>query len=528
MMPAGLPAGNGGSGRGRPNIVLILADDLGYSDLGCYGGEIATPNLDRLAAGGLQFTRFYNAAICVPTRLSLLTGLYPQQAGTIRTELGRWNQGSGHVATAPLNERCVTMAEALRDGGYRTYMSGKWQLGTERPYFPIDRGFDRYFGSLTGGSNYFRLSPGRKMALEDQPFTPEGTDFYMTDAFTDYAVECLRDHGKNEEPFFLYLAYTAPHWPLHARPEDIQRYRGRFMDGWDRLREERYERMIEKGLLERRWPLTARDERAPPWSSVDDKEAEDLKMAVYAAQVDRMDQGIGRLLAMLDDQGKTENTLVLFLSDNGGAASNLFHRGEGKAARGIPPGPAESFTAYGLPWGNLSNTPFRMFKQWVHEGGIATPLIATWPAGIRQTGAITHQSGHIIDFMATFMDLAGINYPQSHRDHPIVPIEGKSLAPIFRGEEREGHAALFFEDYGNRAVIADQWKLVSRHADDVKHLERWEYPAKFHEGEWELYNLEADRTEMTNLADQNPEKGAKLASLYREWALRTGIAAKAG
>ena len=512
----------------RPNIILILADDLGYSDLGCYGGEIATPHLDRLAEGGLRFTRFYNAARCVPTRVSILTGLTPQQGGSIKRQFGPWNQGSEHVVTGPLSDGSVSIAEVLATGGYHTYMSGKWHLGTEPPARPIDRGFERFFGLLSGGSNYFRLDPGRIMALQDQPYTPPERGFYMTDAFTDFAVRCLRQHRSKAEPFFLYLSYTAPHFPLHARPEEIARYRGKYLDGWDQLRRRRYDRMISMGLMEKRWPLTARDERAPPWSAVEDKNAEDLRMAVYAAQVDRMDQGIGRVLAAVDELGRSENTLVLFLSDNGAAASNLFHREEAKGARGIPPGPAESWAAYGLPWGNLSNTPFRMFKQWVHEGGIATPLIAYWPAGIRQAGAITNQVGHIMDFMPTFLDLAGIEYPQSYRGRSILPLEGKSLAPVFRGEERKGPNTLCFEDYGNRAIIADRWKLVSRHPNDVEHFERWEYPAEPHEGRWELYDLEADRTEMTNLADRNPEKVAELVALYREWAQRTAITAERG
>jgi arylsulfatase len=475
----------------RPNIVLIMADDMGFSDLGCYGSEIATPNLDRLAAGGVRFTQFYNTARCCPTRSSLLTGLYPHQAG-----VGHMVNDRGLPAyQGYLNNRSATIAEALAPAGYRTLMSGKWHVGEKRPHWPLDRGFQRYFGLISGGSNYFRLDPGRQMALGNQPFTPPER-FYMTDAFTDYALGFLDEHKGDRAPFFLYLAYTSPHWPLHAWPEDIARYRGRYRIGWDELRRRRHRRMIEMGLVDGRWPLTPRDAAAPAWKDVKDADLRDLRMAVYAAQIDRMDQNIGRVLAKLREMGVERNTLVLFLADNGGCAEEI-ERGTAGALPGTP----DSFTSYGLPWANSSNTPFRLYKHWVHEGGIATPLIAYWPGVIRKPGAITHQPGHVIDLMATCVDVAGATYPTT-----VTPLEGKSLAPILEGRKRRPHEALFWEHEGNRAVRQGQWKLVSRH------------PAG-----WELHDLARDRTEMGDLASRHPGRVRKMAALYESWAARCGV-----
>ena len=481
----------------RPNIVLIMADDMGFSDIGCYGSEIRTPNLDGLAARGIRFTQFYNTARCCPTRSSLLTGLYAHQAG-----VGHMVSDRGFPAyQGYLNDRSVTIAEALRPAGYTTLMAGKWHVGEDRPHWPVDRGFDRYFGLISGGSNYFRLDPGRQMALDNQPYTPPAEGFYMTDAFTDHALQFLDQAAAKAQPFFLYLAYTAPHWPLHALPEDIARYRGRYRMGWDALRVARHRRMIELGLVDRRWPLTPRDPRAPAWDQVTDQEMRDLRMAVYAAQIDRMDQNIGRVLGRLRAIGAEENTLVLFLADNGGCAEEV--------NRGVPgalPGSKDSFMSYGLPWANASNTPFRLYKHWVHEGGISTPLIARWPAAIRQTNTITHQPGHLIDLMATCLDVAGAAYPKTYGGHSITPLEGRSLLPILKGRTRRPHEALYWEHEGNRAVRQGQWKLVSRHPEG-----------------WELYDLEADRTELNNLAARYPDKVRELTALYATWAARCGV-----
>ncbi|NUN95020.1 MAG: arylsulfatase [Candidatus Omnitrophica bacterium] len=480
----------------RPNIMIILADDMGFSDLGCYGSEIATPHLDGLAETGVRFTQFYNTARCCPSRASLLTGLYSHQAG-VGHMIGDYGL-PGYRGF--LNENCVTLAEVLKGAGYRTLMTGKWHVGEKRPHWPLDRGFDRYLGLISGGSNYFRLDPERTMARDNESFRPDGIEnFYLTDYFTDGAIAFLEDYKDEANPFFLYVAYTAPHWPLHAPQEDINKYRGKYLKGWDALREERRHRMIELGLLDPKWELTARDEAAPAWDQVEDKELSDLKMAVYAAQIDRMDQNIGRLLSKLQELGKRDNTLILFLADNGGCAEEI-----NRGTPGAPPGSPDSFLSYGLPWANASNTPFRLYKHWVHEGGISTPLIASWPAVIRE-GRTTGEVGHVIDLMPTCADVAQAEYPKTHRGHEILPMEGKSLRAVLESGASLGERPIFWEHEGNRAVRVGKWKLVSKHP-----------------GAWQLFDLEADRSEMHNLADADPDRVARLAALYEDWAERCG------
>jgi arylsulfatase len=484
-----------------------MADDMGFSDIGCYGGEIHTPNLDRLAGGGLRFTQFYNAARCCPTRASLLTGLYPHQAG-----IGHMIDNKGYPAyQGYLNERCVTIAEALKLGGYRTMMSGKWHVGEERPHWPVDRGFDKYYGLISGGANYFDITKDkaatvmRTMAIDDKPYTPPKENFYITDAFTDNAVKFVDEYGRGKEPFFLYLAYTAPHWPLHAWPADIAKYKGKYLKGWDKLREERHERMIKMGLVSKNWKMSPRDTTTWPWDDEKNKELLDLKMAVYAAQIERMDYGIGKVLEKIREIGVQENTLVMFLSDNGGCAEGG-PIGFDNRKNGLPPGGVDSFMSYGLSWANASNTPFRRYKHWVHEGGIATPLIAYWPAVIKDGGSITYQVGHIIDIMATCLDVAGIEYPKTYKGRELVALEGKSLLPIFDGKNRRGHEVIYWEHEGNRAARQGKWKLVAAHGEP-----------------WELYDLEADRTELNNLANQHPEKVEQLKTMYESWAKRCGV-----
>ncbi|MBK5291519.1 MAG: arylsulfatase [Acidobacteriia bacterium] len=494
-------AGLGAQSNPRPNIVLIMADDMGFSDIGCYGGEIQTPNLDRLAKGGVRFTHFYNTARCCPTRSALLTGLYNHQAG-----VGHMVADRGAPAyQGYLNDRCVTIAEALRPAGYRTLMTGKWHVGEKRPHWPCDRGFEHYYGLISGGSNYFRLDKGRQMAIDNEPHIPSGDRFYMTDAFSDHAVSFVDQYaGKNAataDPFFLYLAYTAPHWPLHAWPEDIARYRGKYKMGWDELRKRRHARQIEMGIVDKRWPLTPRDGKVPAWSEADNPDEWDLRMAVYAAQIHRMDVGIGRLLAKLEEKKQLDNTLIMFLADNGGCAEeNVAPEVPG------PPGPAESFTSYRTPWANASNTPFRLYKHWVHEGGISTPFIAHWPDRIRKGGGLTHQPGHLIDVMATCLDVSGAAYPSERKGKKITPFEGRALTPIFEGRTRKAHPALYWEHEGNRAVREGDWKLVSRHP-----------------GDWELYDLKSDRTELSNLASKNPDRVARMKKMYEAWAARCGV-----
>jgi len=509
----------------RPNIVLIMADDLGFSDLGCYGGEIHTPNLDRLAEGGIRFTQFYNCAVCVTTRASLLYGVYPDQAGvhTIGDSgcialKDNWEYGVYPEQAAPLPRtrieparHCVSLAEVLKAAGYHTFMAGKWHGA----HLPVERGFERYYGLLSGCCNFFNPGlrrpgegePGRKRpgearpwAIDDKvirPYTPQDPNFYATDAFTNQALAYLDQYGRDDKPFFLYLAYTAPHFPIQAPPENIAKYRGRYRIGWDELRRRRYERQKQLGLIDPRWALSPRHPKVPSWQEVEGKDAWDLKMAVYAAMIDRMDENIGRVLAKLRELGCEDNTLVLFLSDNGACAEAIHTTPD------VPPGPVESYHTVDAPWANVSNTPFRRFKMFLHEGGIATPLIAYWPKGIQRPGTITNQLGHVIDIMPTFCEIAGIEYPREFQGETIQPMEGRSLLPIFQGRPREGHEYLFWEHKGYRAVRHGRWKLVGCRA-----------------GAWELYDLETDRTELNNLAAAMPDKVRELAARYEQWAKR--------
>jgi len=492
----------------RPNIVIIMADDMGFSDLGCYGSEIATPNVDRLAAGGLRFTQFYNTSRCCPTRASLLTGLYPHQAG-VGHMVGDYGVPSYQ---GYLSDRSVTIAEVLRPAGYRTLMTGKWHVGERRPHWPLDRGFEHFYGLTTGGTNYFDITKGkspntkRTMAIDNEPIIPEPGTFYITDAITNHAVRMIDSYGRQDTPFFLYVAYTAPHWPLHAWPEDIAKYRGKYMKGWDALRKERHQRMIEMGLIDARWPMTPRDAEAPAWADVEDKDGMDLRMSVYAAQIDRMDQGIGRIVTQIRKIGAEDNTLVLFLSDNGGCHEGG-PLGFDRRNNGVPCGGVDSYMSYGLSWANASNTPFRRYKHWVHEGGIATPLIAYWPAVIKKGGQLTREVGHVIDLMATCVDVAGTTYPDRYKGKSIKPLEGKSLLPIFREGERQDHEVIYWEHSGNRALRQGDWKIVS--ASETK--------------DWELYDLAADRTELNNLAAKHPEKLEELTALYDGWAKQCGV-----
>ena len=528
---AALPLGCGDAGQtsdqsaaaARPNIILIMADDMGYSDIGCYGGEIATPHLDALAEGGLRFKQFYNGARCCPTRAQLMTGLYAHQTG-----IGHMMSDYGLPGYAgDLNTSCVTIAEVMKGAGYTTLMSGKWHVTPaedgpgDKHNWPRQRGFDRFFGTIHGaGSFYDPVS----LTLENEPIKPESNDFYYTDAIADHAIRFIEE-SPSEDPFFLYMPFTAAHWPLHAPDEDIARYKGRYDEGWDKLREERYRRMIEMGVIEPAWPLSPRDPNAPAWEDAENKEWYARRMEVYAAQVTIMDAAIGRVVSHLKDTGKYEDTLVLFLIDNGGCAEELrpgataFHipmetldgrpvnRGNDPADM---PGQDDDYQSYGLEWANASNTPFRYYKHWVHEGGISTPLIAHWPAGVTVPGAWTEEPSHIIDIMATCADLGKAPYPSEHNGHAITPLEGKSLAPLFQGTERDSHEAIYWEHEGNRAIRQDKWKLVSK----------WRPPE---DGRWELYDIEADRSELNDLAAEMPDRVEEMAAKWQAWADRVGV-----
>jgi len=513
------------SDTARPNIVLILNDDMGYSDLGCYGGEVSTPNLDALAAGGLRYTQFYNTARCCPSRASLLTGLYPHQA-----DVGHMTNDDGIDGyLGDLSLHSATIAEALKSGGYATYMSGKWHVTRhlEGPdhNWPCQRGFDDFYGILTGAANYFQP---RTLMRNNEPIEPEGDDYFLTDAIGNEAIRQVREHAahKADQPFFQYVAFTAPHWPLHAHDEDIERYEGRFDAGWDKLRAERCARMVELGIADPQWQLTERDPRVCAWDLAGFKEWQARRMEVYAAQIDRMDQNIGRLVEALRETNQLDNTLILFLADNGGCAEELgpnigpwatgresiatTHTRDGWEIRfgNIPavlPGDEDSYQSCGIPWANVQNTPFRLYKHWVHEGGIATPLIAHWPAGITARGELRRQPAQLPDIMATCVDVAGVTFPSERQGREVQPHEGFSIAPTF-ADHPHGREVLYWEHEGNKAIRRGKWKLVCKHP-----------------GSWELYDMETDRTEMQDLAQQHPELVAELAARYDQWAQRCGV-----
>jgi arylsulfatase len=527
-------AGSKSEEKGRPNIVLIMADDMGYSDIGCYGSEIETPNIDKLAANGMRFTQFYNGARCCPTRASLLTGLYAHQAGMGCMEPD-WKV-PGYRGN--INKQCVTLAEALKHNGYSTYMSGKWHLTNKtRPKkdedkfnWPCQRGFDKFFGTIAGAGNFFKPATLTRQNENIEHEARDDESFYYTDAISDNASEFVRDHGKDNtnDPFFLYVAYTAPHWPLHAKEKDIAKYRGKYDCGWDVVRGQRFERMRRMGIIDKNWKLSARDARVAAWDKIEKSDWENLengkatelikdndhfrslmaeKMATYAAMIDCMDQGIGRIVKALRQTGKIENTLVVFLSDNGGCdewGTYGFGWGNYSKTKKIS-GTAESNTSYGPAWAHVSNTPFRLYKLFVHEGGTATPFIMHWPGKISK-GQMTEQMGHITDVMPTFLEAAGGEYPDEYVGNKIQPMEGVSLLGACKGKEFE-HDPVYWEHIGNHAIRVGDWKLVAR----GEH------------GPWELYNVVEDRTEQNNLADKMPEKVKQLSEMWFAWAKRCNV-----
>jgi arylsulfatase A-like enzyme len=511
----------------KPNIIVIMADDMGYCDVGCYGSEIETPNIDSLARGGVRFTQFYNTARCCPTRASLLTGLYPHQAG-MGHMTGNIHDNPGY--RAELSHDTPTIPEVLKTAGYSTYMTGKWHVtsneGPKKPKdnWPKQRGFDRYYGTVKGGGSYYDPA---MLTRDNKIITPESDDeykpehFYYTDAIGDNATRFVREHDA-AKPMFMYVAFTSPHWPLHAPPETIAKYKGKYDAGYAPIRAARFERMKKLGLIDEQWQLSP----APiDWKDVEHKEWEARCMEVYAAQIDRMDQNIGKILATLREKNQLDNTLILFLSDNGGCAENTgrqVHQDRANAAAtqpmkpdqiqndvfpkftrdGLPirdghiatPGGKDSYIAYGEGWANVSNTPFRQYKHFVHEGGISSPLIAHWPAGITRRDQLEKQPGHLIDIMATCVDLAAATPPPT--------LAGVTLRPAFNGATLARENPIFFEHESNRAVRAGQWKLVAKGID----------------GPWELYDMQTDRTEMHDLAASQPDRVKQMFHQWQQWA----------
>ena len=512
----------------RPNIVVILVDDMGFSDLGCYGSEIQTPVLDQLAANGRQFRRFYNTAKCSPTRAALLTGQYPHAAGM--ENLTTSSSGNSPAYLGYLSPNTVTLAEVLGAAGYGTYLSGKWHVGEQQNQgrWPTDRGFDRYWGLISGANSFFEITPGenRQMALDNQQWDPDTdytpalmqqhgrTDFYMTDATADFAIDFLTEHQTNRpaDPFFLYMSFTAPHWPLHAYPEDIAKYDGVYDIGWDQIRADRLQKMIDNGLLPPGTSLSNRDGQA--WNNIPpddgdmdiDKDQGDraFRMQTYAAQIDRMDQAIGKLVDYLQSTGELDNTLILFMSDNGGSSEDV--QGRNNHQTGAIVGTAESYMSYLKEWSNASNTPFRLHKNFVEEGGIATPLIAHWPLGINNPGTQTDQIGHVKDIMATVLDITSIDYPTQFNGNSILPLSSESFAQVFSDPNADEEREIFFEYNGRRAVRSGKWKILSGSPN----------------GSWSLYNLEDDPIEVDNLAGTYPRIVQQLSARYELWETSVG------
>ncbi|MBC03426.1 MAG: arylsulfatase [Phycisphaerae bacterium] len=513
--------------KDRPNFVLIMADDMGYSDIGCFGGEIRTPNLDRLAADGVRFTNFYNTARCCPTRAALLTGRYPHQVGVGHMVYDGGSEGyRGELASDS-----ASMAEALGAAGYATGMSGKWHvthnLGRpremvepeQRTNWPLDRGFESFYGTIHGAGSFFDPVT---LARGDDYIERDREDFHYTDRINEEAADYIRRHAADgdDRPFLLYVAHTAPHWPLHAREKDIARWKGRYDAGWDELRAERHRRMKAMGLVDPAWPLTARDQRVRDWDQVEHPAWQARRMEVYAAQVEQLDRGIGWIVDALRETGQLDDTVIVFIADNGGCAEEITsgwgslsipektHDGR-TVVRGndpaIMPGDDENYQSYGIPWANASNTPFRLYKHHVHEGGIASPCVVHWPAGIEARGELRDTPGHVIDLLPTFLDLAGAEAPAEIEGRAMEPMEGVSLAPALDGGEVD-RDAIYWEHEGNRAVRQGRWKLVARH-----------------KGAWELYDLEADRTEMNDLADTEQERVERMIAMYDAWAERAKV-----
>ncbi len=522
----------------RPNILVILCDDLGYSDLGCYGGEIQTPNLDRLASQGLRFTHFYNTSRSCPTRASLLTGLYPHQAG-----IGRMTFDDGLPGyRGTLSRNAVTIAEVLREAGYTTSMVGKWHVA-ETPLrpdqrdwlnhrvfhetfsdlcnYPVNRGFDTHYGTIYGVVDYFDPF---SLVEGEVPIREVHEGYYITQALSDRAEQEIRQHARSDRPFFMYLAYTAPHWPLHALPEDIEKYKDTYTVGWEQIRQERYERQRQMKLFGQAEDFLSERQFNDRWEENPTAEWDARAMAVHAAMVDRMDQGIGQVIRALEETHQLDNTLILFLSDNGCSSEVCQDYSPGENDRPdrtrdgremvyprkkeVLPGPETTYASLGAKWANVANTPFRYWKAKSYEGGVCTPMIAFWPKGMdrRLKGTITTEAGHVMDIMATCVELAGATYPERYKGHEIIPMEGLSLVPVLREGHREGHReGIGFEHFNERAYLsADGWKIVR--------------PGE--RASWELYDLNHDRSERHNLAAEYPDKLAELVAAYEAWARR--------
>ncbi|MCM1501795.1 MAG: arylsulfatase [Bacteroidales bacterium] len=511
LIPLAAAACSGQESAPRPNIVVILTDDMGYSDLGCYGGEIQTPNIDNLAQNGLRWSQFYNNARSCPSRAVLMTGLYPHQAGMGWMAAADEQTESYHGG---LNNSCVTIAEVLNEADYETYMVGKWHLCSERQCegevketWPMGRGFRHFYGIPEGASHYFHA----RMVSDSTRLKVSGDDFYITDALADSAAAYVHRHDYGEKPMFMYLAFNAPHWPLHAHQEDIARYVDTYRAGWDSLREARFAKQIAMGLFGKDTELSPRDVNVPAWDSLTPEQQHEftMRMAIYAAQVDAIDKGVGKLVQALKDAGQFDNTVIMLMDDNG-ACAEYISGGRSKEVTGQ----ADTYESYRINWANLSSTPYREYKHYTNEGGIATPLIVSWPGGIkkRYNGTFVREYGYFADIMATCIDLAGAEYPSEYNGHAITPCEGVSLLPNFSGK-KTGRGMTFWEHEINIAVRDGKWKLnILNRENDIPDLTRFE-----------LYDMEKDPTELHNLASQYPERAEKMFRAWESWAGRAGV-----
>lgn len=526
------------SGADRPNIIIILLDDLGYSDLGCYGGEIETPNIDALAQDGVRFESFYNSARCCPSRASLMTGLYPPQTGIASFTTREPHPTRGPAYLGRLNDKCVTLGEVLGNSGYSCYYVGKWHLHDKTG--PTTRGFDEFYGYALDHSHdqwdadyYVRKPDGRAKEID----RPQG-EFYATDVFNEYALEFIKQGQGRGQPWFLFLGHSSPHFPVQAPAASADKYFDMYMRGWDALRSDRYKRLQEIGLIDgKRWKLTPRSlvpvdrediangfpgQPNPAWASIDEPRQRDLarRMALFAAMVEHVDRGVGRIVEHLKSTDDYDNTLIMLLSDNGACYEwgpygfdersrqgvTILHTGDDLRKMGGP----GTYHSYGSGWANLGNTPFRLYKHFTHEGGQATPFIARWPQGINNAGRWIRERGHIIDVMPTVRAAAGADYASAFAGRDVQPEAGVNLLPVFNGESLP-ERTLYFEHQLARAVIQGDWKAVwgKRMPNEIR---------------WELYNLATDRTELSNLAERHPERVRKLAAEWDAYAQRTGIA----
>ena len=485
----------------RPNIILIMADDMGFSDLGFFGSQIQTPNLDRLAENGLVFNQFYNTSRCCPSRAALLSGLYQHQAG-----VGGMTHDQGYPGYRGfLNDQCVTIAEVLKASGYQTMMSGKWHLGSRPENWPSKRGFDKFYGIPEGGGVYFYpFAKKRNVVLNDQIVQPDAS-FYSTYAFNHYAVEFLKEAQKENKPFFLYLPHIAPHFPVQAPKHEYKKYLGKFRQGFQFLRQHRYDEMKKRGILSGSVALSTADEQVLDWDRLSESEKDtfDLKMAIYAAQMEIMDRGVGQIVQQLKQMEQFDNTIIFFLSDNGGTHENITAR---YANMNGELGTVNSYRSYSRSWANVSNTPFRMYKHWVHEGGISSPLILHYPRLVKKHGVVSAVA-HIMDIMPTCLELAKTPYPESYGGRDILSLEGKSLVSLIKGQSWQRRETLFWEHEGNRAARRGKWKIVSA------------YP----KNKWRLYDMEQDRAESSDLGDQNQQVKDELIAEYKAWSIRVGV-----